>query len=65
MHKIWKSIEPSNYKNIKQCIIDLKKKGYYVSVWIEDICERNKIKITKDKVNLYKIKVSDLLQGLH
>jgi len=60
MHKIWKSIEPSNYKNIKQCIIDLKKKGYYVSVWIEDICERNKIKITKDKVNLYKIKVSDL-----
>ena len=49
MHKIWKSIEPSNYKNIKQCVIDLKKKGYYVSVWIEDICERNKIKITKEK----------------
>ncbi len=49
MHKIWKSIEPCRYKNIKDCIKDLKKKGYYVSIWIEDICNRNKIKITKKK----------------
>jgi len=60
MYKIWKTIEPKNYKNIKHCIKDLKKKGYYVSIWIEDICSKNQIKITRQKVNLYKIKVSDL-----
>ena len=62
MNKIWKTIEPKSYKNISQCIKDLKKQGFYVSVWIEDIIKnkRNKITITKKKVNLYKIKISSL-----
>ncbi len=62
MHKIWKSIESKNYKNINECIKELKKKKIYVSVWIEDIVKnkKNSIKITKKKVNLYRIRVSAL-----
>ena len=60
MKKIWKTIEPKNYKDINKCIHDLKKKKFYVSVWIDDICKKNKIKITKQRVDLYKIKVSNL-----
>ena len=62
MYIIWKSIEPKNYKNIKHCIKELKKNGFHISMWIEDICnnKKNKIKITKHRVNLYKIKVSNL-----
>ncbi len=62
MNKIWKTIEPKNYKNIHQCVKDLKKKKIYVSIWIENIVKnkKNKILITKKKVNLYKIKLSSL-----
>ena len=62
MYNIWKSIKPKNYKNIKQCIKELKKNDFHVSVWIEDICnnKKNKIKITNQRVKLYKIKVSNL-----
>ena len=62
MRNIWKTIEPKNYKNIKQCIKELKKNKFHVSVWIEDICnnKKNKIKITQKKINLYRIKVSNL-----
>tara|TARA_B110001452_G_scaffold208148_1_gene178398 strand:+ start:50 stop:529 length:480 start_codon:yes stop_codon:yes gene_type:complete len=61
MKKIWKTIEPKNYKNIDQCIKDLKKK-YNVSIWIENIVKnkKNKISITKVRVHLYKVKVSSL-----
>ena len=62
MYNIWKLIKPKNYKNIKQCIKELKKNDFHVSVWIEDICnnKKNKIKITNQRVKLYKIKVSNL-----
>ena len=62
MEKIWKTIKPSNFKNPNECIKNLKKKKFRVSAWIEDIIlnKRNKIKITKKKVNLYRIKVSSL-----
>ena len=62
MEKIWKTIEPKNYKNINECIKELKEKKYNVSVWIENIAKnkKNKIKITKKKINLYRIKVSSL-----
>ena len=47
MIKIWKTIEPKKYKNIIQCISELKRKRIHVSIWIEDIAKnkKNKIKI--------------------
>lgn len=62
MVKIWKSLEPSNYKNIDQCIKDLKRKKIIVSHWILDIVKnkKNKIQITKKKVYLFRVKVVDL-----
>jgi len=62
MIKIWKTIQPSKYKNISQCIKEIKKKRIYVSYWIENIVnnKKNKIKITKKKVYLFRIKVSSL-----
>ena len=62
MIKIWKIVEPSKYKNINHCLKDLKKKKIFLSYWIEDIIKNNKnnITITKEKVYLYRIKVSHL-----
>lgn len=62
MIKIWKTIEPKKYKNIIQCISELKRKRIHVSIWIEDIAKnkKNKIKITDKKIYLYRIKVSSL-----
>jgi len=61
MSKIWKTIEPKNYKDLNHFIKDLKKNSN-ISVWIEDIVKnkKNKISITKKKVNLHRIKVSSL-----
>ena len=52
MSSIWKIIEPKNYKDIKHCIKELKKNGFHVSMWIEDICnnKKNKIRITSKKI---------------
>tara|TARA_Y100000816_G_scaffold277694_1_gene248107 strand:+ start:1036 stop:1512 length:477 start_codon:yes stop_codon:yes gene_type:complete len=62
MIKPWKTIDVENYKNISQCIKELKKNNIYVSVWIDDIIKnkKNKIKITNKKIYLYRIKVSSL-----
>ena len=62
MNKIWKTINPKDYKNINDCIKDLKKNKFRISVWIENIInnKKNKILITKKKVNLYRVKVSSL-----
>ncbi len=60
--KIWKKIKKSNYRNINQLLNDLKKKGYILSPWIENIFKnkKNKIKINNDSINLYKISVRKL-----
>ena len=62
MVKIWKSLEPTSNRNINQCIKDLKKKKIVISHWILDIVKnkKNNIKITKKKINLFRIKVKDL-----
>lgn len=62
MTKLWKTIEIKNYKNVAQCIKELKREKVYVSVWIDDIVKnnKNKIKITNKKMDLYRIKVSSL-----
>ena len=62
MLKIWKIIKKSNYKSVKHCVNDLKRKKVYVSPWIENIVnnKKNKLSITKNKVFLYRIKVKNL-----
>jgi len=59
MRKPWKIIYNSKYKNINQCLNDLKKKNIILSHWILDIIKnkKNKIKITNSKIELYRIKV--------
>ena len=37
MPKIWKTIKPKKYKNIKQCLKDLKKNNFKISAWIENV----------------------------
>lgn len=60
--KIWKKIQTSKYKDINHLIRDLKKNGYELSPWIENIFKnkKNKIKINNEAFNLYKIKVKNL-----
>ena len=62
MIKVWKSLEPSNYRNINHCVKVLEKKKIILSHWVFDIVrnKKNKIQITKKKVYLFRIKVSDL-----
>tara|TARA_B100000945_G_C20126257_1_gene477212 strand:- start:86 stop:583 length:498 start_codon:yes stop_codon:yes gene_type:complete len=62
MIKVWKSLKTSDYKNIDQCVNKLKKKNIIVSHWILDIIKnkRNKIKITKKNIYLYRITVASL-----
>lgn len=62
MIKSWKILNKPKYKNISQCLIDLKKNKVILSHWIIDIIKnrKNKIKITNVKVRLYRIKVKDL-----
>jgi hypothetical protein len=62
MKKIWKILDKPSYKDIFQCLTDLKKNKVIVSPWIEDIIKnkKNRIKITNTKVRLYRIKVKDL-----
>lgn len=62
MRKPWKIIYNSKYKNINQCLNDLKKKNIILSHWILDIIKnkKNKIKITNSKIELYRIKVKNL-----
>ena len=62
MIKSWKILNKPKYKNISQCLIDLKKNKVILSHWIIDIIKnrKNKIKITNAKVRLYRIKVKDL-----
>jgi len=62
MKKPWKILNKPKYKNIRECIVDLKKKNVVISHWILDIVKnkRNKIFITNKKVKLYRIKVKNL-----
>ena len=61
MNKPWKKLNRSNYKNISECLNELKKE-ISISPWILDIIKnkKNKIYITNEKVNLYRIKVKNL-----
>jgi len=62
MEKPWKIINKSIYKNINQCLNDLKKNNIILSHWILDIIKnkKNKIKITNSKIKLFRIKVKNL-----
>jgi len=62
MIKVWKIIKPSKRKTIKQELKYLKKNGVILSPWIENIYlnKTNKIKLTKNTVKLYRIKVKNL-----
>ena len=62
MKKPWKILNKSEYKNIQECLIDLKKKRVIISHWILDIVKnkKNKIFITKKKVKVYRIRVKNL-----
>ena len=62
MIKVWKILKPKKYKNISEYITILKKKGIYVSPWVEDIVKnkKNKIIITTKTIHLFRIKVSSL-----
>ena len=62
MKKPWKILNKPKYKNIQECLVDLKKKNVVISHWILDILKnkKNKIFITNKKVKLYRIKVKNL-----
>ena len=62
MLKVWKIIKPTKKKSIKDEIKSLKKNGVILSPWIENIFfnKKNKIKLTKKKITLYKITVKSL-----
>jgi IS30 family transposase len=64
MKKPWKILNKSKYKNIHECLNELKKK-VIISHWILDIVKnkKNKIYITNKKIKLYRIKVKNL--GMH
>lgn len=61
MKKPWKILNKPGYKNIRDCLNDLKKK-VIISHWILDIVKnnKNKIYITNKKIKLYRIKVKNL-----
>ena len=62
MKKPWNIISKCKYKNMNQCLRDLKKNKVILSHWILDIIKnkKNKIKITNSKIELYRIKVKNL-----
>tara|TARA_B100000965_G_scaffold381663_1_gene379312 strand:+ start:4173 stop:4655 length:483 start_codon:yes stop_codon:yes gene_type:complete len=62
MIKVWKTIKPSSRKSILKEIKYLKKKGILLSPWIENIYlnKKNNIKLSRNSVKLYKIKVRSL-----
>ena len=62
MIKVWKTIKPSNKKNIKNEILYLKKKGIILSPWIENIFynKKNNIKLSQKTFKLFRIKVKNL-----
>ena len=62
MKKPWKILNKPKYKNIRECLVDLKKKRVVISHWILDIVKnkKNKIYITNRRVKLYRIKVKNL-----
>ena len=62
MIKVWKTIKQSKKRSIREEHKYLKKKGIILSPWIENIYlnKKNKIRLTKKTVKLYKIKVKSL-----
>ena len=62
MKKPWRILNKSKYKNIQECLSDLKKKRVIISHWILDVVrnKKNKIYITNRRVKLYRIKVKNL-----
>ncbi len=60
--KIWKTIDPCKKKNSIEFLKFLKKEKVHTSPWIDDLIKnkKNKISINKNKIFLYRIKVSDL-----
>ena len=62
MKKIWKIVNPNKYKSIENLIRELKKKKVHLSPWIENLVKnkKNRVKISKNKKFLFKIKVKKL-----
>ena len=62
MKKKWITIKSSKRISIKSEINYLKKKGIILSPWIENIFfnKRNRIQLSRQRVDLYKIKVKNL-----
>ncbi len=62
MKKIWKIVNPNKYKSIENLIKELKKKKVHLSPWIENLIKnkKNRVKISKNKKFLFKIKVKKL-----
>ena len=60
----WKIIDPSkiNFTNIYECVDNLKKNNYEVSLWIENISLKYKdiYSKPKDLVYLYRLSLSDI-----
>ena len=62
MIKVWKTIKPSDRKSILKELQYLRTKGILLSPWIKNIYlnKKNKIKLSKKPVKLYRIKVKNL-----
>ena len=60
--KVWKVINPTKFKVVKNMIKYLKKKKVHLSPWIENIYnqKKNNIKITKGKNLSVRVKVKNL-----
>ena len=62
MKKIWKIVNPNKYKSIENLIKELKKKKVHISPWIKNLIKnkKNRVKISKNKKFLFKIKIKKL-----
>tara|TARA_B100000214_G_scaffold353765_1_gene310060 strand:+ start:368 stop:841 length:474 start_codon:yes stop_codon:yes gene_type:complete len=58
----WIKITEIKFKNVNECVIELKNKGYYVSPWIENIVTKYNYKFEKNNlpISLDRITVNDL-----
>ena len=58
----WIKITEIKFKNVNECVIELKNKGFYVSPWIENIVTKYNYKFEKNNlpISLDRITVNDL-----